>query len=625
MPDPDRTSLNRTPENRHFIARHLKEARGVLVFTSLILLVQAILIAALPWPTLFLIDRLLVPTLMGQPPKALPFDLGLAPDVLVATAPVLVAGALVVLAFVIGLLDVKQDSLIGTASQKVVEGVRTDLLKLLLTRRQSYIDSRRRIDLIGRISSDATTLEILIATALSTLLKGLPLLLLVLGLTLTVEPRFTIVVASALPLMYGLVRFFNRHARDELKNVRGETAYLEQDADHTVGALATIKSLSLEPLALDRLLDRSHRISEHTVQARRAQGQMTASLHLVKNLLRALAVLIGGTAVARGDLTLGGLTLLLAYIETISKPVTDLAQLAVIHSRATASIERIDDLYAELKTQEETQGSLNISSLPFPDATALHFENVSFAFEDGPFLLENFSADFQGGELIAVIGPSGGGKSTLGRLMNRLLDPIEGRILLGRTDIRRFRLQLLRRNITLFRHEPFIIEGTVRENLLLGLPEDQAPPEESEISEALHLVNASDFVAALPERLDTVIGGAQGAQLAFDQIKRLHLARAFLRPESRVFVFDQPTANLDPESATLVFEAVRKLTDRGALVFWITHRLEDVADCDRVVFLNSRKPLVGTHDELLNNEPTYRAYLSRSRRSTPAQPPQMNV
>jgi ATP-binding cassette subfamily B protein len=609
--------------NLRFISKHLKSARGMLVFASCLLFLQAILITTLPWPILILIDHVLIPLSRGVSEFALSWvQLGILPLNLGPTqALIWSAGFLTLLAVSNTILDIKQDALVGATAQRVVESVRTELLSHLMTCRQSYIDNRRRIDIVARISSDTASLELLIVTGLRTLLKSVPILCFVLIVTLFIEPRFSLIAATSLPLIYFLVRFFSHRSRNRLKSLRSETALFEQDAEHTISTLATIKSLNLENTALEVLLEHSRKMSENTLNVHHSQGRMTASLHLIKNILRALAVLIGGTAVARGELTLGSLILLIAYCDTISKPVQDLAQFASIHSRALASLERINDLYDELRDKEETQGAVNTSSLPFPDATALHFENVSFAFEDGAIRLEEFSADFQGGELIGVIGPSGVGKSTLGRLMNRLIDPIEGRILLGRTDLRRYRLQLLRNIITLVRDEPYLIEGTVRENLLLGLPDDQNRPDESEISEALNLANASEFVGSLSNRLDTVIGGEFGnkpaAKLTFDQVKRIHLARAFLRINSRVFVFDHPTAELDSESATLIFESVRRLTNRGALVFWITHRLEDMAECDRVIFYNSRHPVIGTSQELFENNATYRAYINRSRRTPP--------
>jgi ABC-type multidrug transport system fused ATPase/permease subunit len=269
-------------------------------------------------------------------------------------------------------------------------------------------------------------------------------------------------------------------------------------------------------------------------------------------------------------------------------------------------LDRIEALFRDLEGEGETQGTQAFVSLPFPDATTLHFENVSFAYPNAPFLLQNFTTSFQAGELIALMGPSGSGRTTFGRLINRLLDPVEGRIAIGRTDLRRFKLEVLRTYVTVVDPEPFFIPGTVRENLLLGAETSEI--REQQISEVLHATNAYDFVQALPEKLETLIGEG-GFELSTSQQRRLSLARAFLRDQAQIFVLDEPTAGLDPDSAASVIESIHRLAERGAMVFWITNRLEEIPLADRVVvFHRNRNPLVGTHTELMARDAMYRSY-----------------
>ncbi|MCM2280978.1 MAG: ABC transporter ATP-binding protein/permease, partial [Bdellovibrionaceae bacterium] len=178
--------------------------------------------------------------------------------------------------------------------------------------------------------------------------------------------------------------------------------------------------------------------------------------------------------------------------------------------------------------------------------------------------------------------------------------------LLGRTDIKRFRMDVLRTYVTVVDHETFFVSGTLRENLLLGAESSEI--REQQISEALHATNAYDFIQNLPEKLDTWIGEG-GYELSASQLRRLGLARAFLREQSQVFVLDEPTTGLDADSAAAVVTTIHRLAERGATVFWITNRLEEIPQCDQVVlFSRLREPRVSTHEELMVEDPGYRAY-----------------
>lgn len=592
--------------------RHVKKTRGLLIVTVGALLTQAALTVALPWPIKFLIDQVLVPSVENSAHSmTLPVP-GAGMFTLTATQVLLaIGGLLIALACISAIFDRLEETLTTRAAQRVVEGMRRELLAMLMSRRQSFLDKQRKIDLMYRISGDTGNIEILITEGLSTYVRSLPTLIFIVGFMLYIDLRFSLLLAITLPVMYALTTFFSRRVREAQRKLRRELRHFDQDVHQTLEALPLIKSLTIEPATLGSLEDRTRRLFDHTLTSKRFQGSLTASLNGAKNLIRALVVLLGGAAVLTGDLTLGGLTLFLTYIEAINKPINELARFSSKLSKTVVSVEQIEDLYAQMEGLEETEGTQSISSLPFPDATALHFENVSFAYEGGRLLLEDFTSDFHAGELIALVGPSGVGKSTLSKLMNRLLDPIEGRILIGRTDLRRFRLRTLRNSVTVVYQEPYFVHGTIHENLLLAAPHDAEAPDDAQISEALHAA-ACEFVNVLPDKLDTVIGEG-GLKLSGGQAKRLNLARALLRGQSQIFVFDEPTSGLDPESAQTVFHSIRRLSHAGAIVFCVTHRMEEVPFADRVIFFRSPGQVeVGRHEELMASLDSYRRYFHQA-------------
>lgn len=592
------------------IVRHLGRYRRLLALATLVLLAQAAVTVALPWPIKFLIDRVLLPVSHGV---AVDWR-GLAPHTILLG----VVGVLLFLSALNALFDRLAETFCARAAHQVVESIRTELLELVLTRQQSFIDQRRKVDLLGRISGDAGNLEILIASGMSVLIGSLPTLLLILALLIFVDARLALILTGALPLIYGMTRIFSRRVRKYLKEHRSELNRFDQDTYQSFSASMLIKSLTLEPIILANLRARCARMMASALAAHSAQGSLTASLNGAKNLLRVVVVLLGGGALLRGHMTLGSLTLILAYIESINKPISEIAKFSGKLSKVSVSAERLEELYRDLDGRAEIEGTLDQRSLTGASGLSIRFDNVSFGYDRGRLLLDGFSGEFHSGELIAIVGPSGAGKSTLSKLMNRLIDPSEGQISLGGIDIRGLRLRTLRNLVTLVQQEPFFVRATISENLHLSSQVDHA-------MYALKAAAADDFVNALPERANTLIGEG-GHPLSGGQAKRLHLARAFVRASGRdleqsgdptttghVFLFDEPTSGLDPQSARTVYDSLHRLAQTGAIVFCVTHCLDEVPFSSRVIYFPSidgsdMNPLVGTHSELMDSSESYRRY-----------------
>ncbi len=594
---------------RTYFRRQLQTQKSELVSVGMVLFLQAIVTVLLPLPMMVLVDGILekLATNAGQSPLW-PWVKSLMENATTDDILTVAAVSLVTLTLVSAILEFAERVGLTRVAYGAVERLREDLLGQLLTRRLNYLDRKRKADLVARLSSDAGTLEYLIMSGMGTLVRSLPTLILFFILLVSLNPMLTLLLLVTLPLPYWMSLSLSRVARSNMNRVRLETQHFESEAARMLSAAPAIKALTLETFVQKSLHDRLEQIGSYVLNLRRADGALVAILSGSRHLLRAVLLVLGGYLMLKGSLTLGELTVFLLAVGPLSRAVASIAQFITDLGRAESSIARVESLVEELKGQEEIQGSQAFISLPFPDATTLHFENVSFAYSDSPFLFEKFSGSFQAGELIALVGPSGSGRTTFGRLMNRLVDPIQGKIMLGRTDIRRFRLEVLRSYVTVIDHEPFFAPATVRENLVLGT--ESTDLREQEISEALHAANAYDFVQGLPEGLDTIIGEG-GFQLSSSQQRRLNLARAFIRDGSQIFVFDEPTLGLDPDSVSSVTTAIHQLAERGAMVFWITNRLEEIPQADRVaLFTRAHNPRIGSHQELMESDATYRSYFT---------------
>ncbi len=627
-------NLKRTP-NFEF---HLRKKQIDLTFASLILLAQAVVTTLFPLPLMALIDGIF---LSAYPQNASPdrflyrvivdgiqgIQTGLASQGFNLGSPLMILGGVVLtLMIVIGLLEYFERVVLTRASYSVVEGLREDLVSRLMTRRQGYLDRKRKSDLVGRLSTDAATLEYLITSTASSVAREVPTLLFLSTLLILLHAPLALLVLVVLPLSYYLTLIFSRSARISLAKVRSETQHFENETTRLLTSAPAVKSLTLENFALRSLLERMAEIGRHVIHLRQADGALFASVSGTRQFLSVLLLFLGGLAILNNQMTLGSLAVFLIAIGSLTRAVFAVAQYISEYGRSAVSLERIEALFRDLEGQEEQQGTQAFISLPFPDATTLTIEDVSFAYPESPFLFENISASFQAGELIALMGPSGSGRTTFGRLINRLLDPIEGRVLLGRTDIKRFRLDVLRTYVTVLDNDPFFIPGTVRENLLLGALSSE--DRHQQISEALNAANAYDFVQGLPERLETIIGEG-GYELSSSQQRRLSFVRALLRDESQIFVLDEPTSGLDPDSVSAVISAIHQLAEKGVMVFWITNRLEEIPLADRVVYFGrGRNPVIGTHVELVDADTTYRQYFTptdlRPQRDRGAKPRSLN-
>gem|GEM_PF-1759606 len=606
-------------------ARLPRSVIGVSLFAALILSFEALLLVALPWPIRFAVDELFVPVPANLGPRTSTF-LSSAFASMAATFPdsflhwlSRLPGGAAYLFFIVTLMVVVMtayavlsragESLKIRIARRVLQLTRHHLLHSIVTREQTYIDNRVKDDLMARLTCDLDDLNDLVINTLGVIGYNFTALVASLAVMASLDFKLALMMGAALPIVYSANGSLLRFARLSEKRRESDGIRLEREFSGLVKSLPSLKSLAAEDSALESLSHRSAKFDERSATSQKAEASMRILRLTVRNFLRTLVLLVGGRAVLVGELTLGSLVLFFFYAEILNQPVIEISHFMSRLSHWRAAVGRIEALFRDLEGHEEHEGRQNISSLPFPDATSLHFENVHFKFDIGMPLIEDFSADFRAGELIAVAGPRGSGKSIFAKLTNRLLDPTQGKIALGRTDLRRYKLKLLRNTVHVQLPDPFFIPGTIRNNLLLGNEDLVSGADDALLIEALSRAKC-DFMLDLPERLGTLIGDG-GLQLSAVESKKLSLARAFLHGESRVVVFDEAVTDLDLLSTEVVSRSIESMAEAGALVFWITSRIEDLLLADRVLFFDgaSPKPHLGTHEEMLASCAEYRQFL----------------
>ncbi|RZA08122.1 MAG: ABC transporter ATP-binding protein [Proteobacteria bacterium] len=589
---------------RHpFVGSYLKPFWPSFAWIGAVLMAQIVLSVLAPLPTKFILNDLLkaAPETLHQVVIA-----GIGFGVMDATRAILLLTGLTLL--IAGLLVATSlAELLGTSGIvfRSRELLRRDLLGRIFTRQQSYLDSKKKVDLLGRFSGDVENTEILVVNGWPSLVRDVPILFVMIAMMFTVNVRLTLLFIVCLPLAVGGAYFFTNRNRRAARLVRRKTVHFEEETYELMNAMGIVKSLRGEERIQEKLLSRIEELTALSKQERNASAGLATTLDSSAAVIKAAFILFGGLSIFRGEIGWGDLFQILAYVEIFSRHVNNITKFLSKYPKCMASVERLEELHRELELFPENSGPetlhhAGVQVSPKP----LEFERVSFGYGKGPSLLEDFSHSFGLHRVVAVVGQSGIGKSSFSRLLNRLSDPTGGNILLNGVNVRNFPVRELRRAVRVISQESFLFAGTVRENLQLGAA---AAKTDSELAQALARVNAWGFVQALPEGLDTLIGEA-GLQLSGGQAKRIHLARAFLDEESSVLLFDEPTTGLDTHSAEAVMASIRALKNEKALVFWITHRMQEIAFADEVLFFSPEaKPVIGPAAELLAANPRFRA------------------
>ncbi len=505
----------------------------------------------------------------------------------------------------------------GNIAFRLLERMRRDFFHRIFTRRQSYLDSKKKVDLVGRVSSDISNIEILITNGIPAIVRDIPMLFVLIAMMFLINVKLTLIFCLCLPVFYITIHVFTAKMRVAARDLRKRTVNYEEESYEAMNSMAIVKSLRGEEKLLNKLLGRIFGLTKANKANLKAAQGLEFSMGNIQYIVRGGFLFLGCWAIFRKEIGLGDLFQILAYMDILSRHVNNINKFLSKYPKFTASLERLKNFDTDLEQFPEISGRspLHRNNIVRGE-TALTFVNTSFQHneeKEAKRILERFNLSFPKNHLIAIVGQSGLGKSTFSRLLNRLHDPQEGRIeIAGGQDLREFDLKDLRSLVRIISQEIFLVSGTVRENLLLASKENIS---EEEILTALKAVNALEFVQLLPQGLDTKIGEG-GLQLSGGQAKRIHLARAFLDLESEIVLFDEPTTGLDTLSSQIVMKSIKEVSHRKTLVLWITHRMQEVFAADQVLFFQSGgNPIFSTHTQLFAESSTYRALMETEKSS----------
>lgn len=512
-----------------------------------------------------------------------------------------IAIGLIALFAIQALLNFMQVYLLTITAERVVASLRRDLFAHLIRLSPGFFTERRTGELTSRLSADTTVLQTVLSGNMSEFARQSLFLVGGIVLLTMTHPRLAATTLAVVPIVIGAALFFGKQLKRASTGVQDRIAEATGTAEESFSQIRTVQSFTRESEETRRYT--AH--MAHVIAAAIDRSRIRATFFGILTFCAfggVVAVLWqGGRLVLEGTLTAGALVSFLLYSLYVAGAIGSLGSLFGVYQEAVGAAKRTFDL---LDTEATIANPTIPARLDKPVRGDVELQNVSFAYGAGlPDVLTDVSLRIAPGEVVALVGPSGAGKTTIASLIPRFWDVSSGRIKVDGHDVRELMLTDLRGAIGMVPQEPALFSGTVRENIAYALTEDGVMPPEADIRKAASAAHAMEFIDRLVEGFDTLVG-ERGVKLSGGQRQRLAIARVFLKNPA-IVILDEATSSLDSESERLVEEAMQELL-RGRSTLIIAHRLSTVLRADRVVVLDRGRIVEeGRHSDLLASEGVY--------------------
>lgn len=580
----------------HAFTPYTRREWPIISLSMLALLAQVAFRLLEPWPLSYVIDHVITPRLATTLPGAQPQPIETRALLILGVA----AGIVVLLAALRAAAGWGATVGFALAGNRVLARVRSDLYSHLQSLSLSFHTGQRAGDITVRVISDVGTLRDVVSTALLPLLGNVLVLAGMLAVMFWLNFELALLGLATLPLFWLRSSDLGARIQSVSRVQRQQEGAIAATASEALSAIRVVKALSLERVFAASFEKENAGSLKEGVKAKRLEASLERTVDVLIAISTGLVLWFGATLVLRAEMTVGELLVFLTYLKSAFRPVRDMAKYTSRLAKASAAGERILDIFNEQPEVRDRPDAVPAPAL----RGALSFQRVSFGYQPNQLILHDVNVQLSPGTFVALVGPSGNGKSTMLNLLLRLYDPTAGSVRIDGRDIRDFTMESVRGQISVVMQDPLLFAASIEENIAYGAPNAGA----AQIEVAARLANAHDFISALPDGYATVLS-ERGATLSMGQRQRIAIARAAVR-RAPILLLDEPTTGLDEENARAVSEALERLA-RGCTTLMVTHDLAAAARADLILYLeHGRIVEQGNHLELVRADGRY-AHLYR--------------
>ncbi|QBD86512.1 ABC transporter ATP-binding protein [Clostridium tetani] len=545
------------------------------------------------WTVVFLVLVTSVLGILG------PYFIGVAIDKYIAVknlqGTIYIIAILAIIYILTSIFTWIQTYIMVIVSQRTIKDIRGELFSKLQKLSLKFFDNNAHGDIMSRATNDIDNLNNVLTQGVVEILTGIITIVGVIIAMFLLNPIMALATLIIIPIMFFITKYLGKLTKKSFVERQQSLGDLNGLIEETIGGQDIIALFNREEYVFNKFEEKNNMLKGKTTKAEILSGAMRPIMNFINNLGFALVVAIGGILTLKGMATIGIIASFVNYSRQFSRPLNQLASLYNTIQSAIAGGERVFEIIDEVPDIEDKDSAIEIESLK----GEVDFINVNFEYKEDTPILKNINFQCNSGETIALVGPTGSGKTTIINLLTRFYDINNGDIKIDNLDIKEYNIKSLRNRVGVVLQDTYLFSGTIKDNIRYG----RLDATDEEIIEAAKLANAHSFIKHLPKKYDTIVT-SQGENLSHGQRQLLSIARVILSNPD-ILILDEATSNIDTRTELQIQKGLKNLM-KGRTSFVIAHRLKTIEEADKILVIKNGEIIErGSHETLMQDQGFY--------------------